>query len=278
MALTAAKEQQLREITRQMRIDIIETLHNVKTGHPGGSLSAVEIMAVLYHNQMNTDCRDACNCERDRFIASKGHCAPVLYTTLADKGYFPKDELKNLRQLGCILQGHPDMKKVPGVDISTGSLGLGLSVGIGMCLAARLNKQDFYTYVLLGDGELQEGQNWEAAMAAAKYRLDHLIAIVDNNGVQLDGTLDDIMPMGDIGEKFAAFGWNVLKVDGHDIRALDDAIDQAKAACGKPTVIVAKTVKGKGVSFMEGKNTWHGKAIEDKDYAIAMAELGGNQL
>ena len=277
MSMDALKEQQLKEITKQMRIDIIKMLHNVKTGHPGGSLSAVEILAVLYHNQMNANCQDVCNCERDRFIASKGHCAPVLYTTLADKGYFPKEELNNLRQLGCMLQGHPDMKRTPGVDISTGSLGLGLSVGIGMSLAARLDGQDYYTYVLLGDGELQEGQNWEAAMSAVKFKLDHLIAIVDNNGVQLDGTLEEIMPMGDIGRKFEAFGWNVLHVDGHDLRAIDDAIDQAKSVQGLPTVIIAKTEKGKGVSFMEGKNTWHGKAIEDNDYAIAMAELGGDK-
>jgi len=276
MSMDAAKEQQLKTIAKQMRIDIVKMLHNVKTGHPGGSLSAVEILTVLYHNQMNVNCKDACNCARDRFIASKGHCAPVLYTTLADKGYFPKAELKNLRQLGCMLQGHPDMKRIPGVDISTGSLGLGLSVGVGMSLAGRLDKQGFYTYVLLGDGELQEGQNWEAVMAAAKFKLDHIIAIVDNNGVQLDGTLEDIMPMGDIGQKFAAFGWKVLTADGHDVRSIDAAIDQAKTVCGIPVVIIAKTVKGKGVSFMEGKNTWHGKAIEDKDFAIAMAELGGN--
>jgi transketolase len=277
MSMDTGKEQQLKTIAKQMRIDIVKMLHNVKTGHPGGSLSAVEILAVLYHNQMNVNCKDACNCGRDRFVASKGHCAPVLYTTLADKGYFPKDELSNLRQLGCMLQGHPDMKRTPGVDISTGSLGLGLSVGIGMSLAGRLNKQNFYTYVLLGDGELQEGQNWEAAMAAVKFKLDHLIAIVDNNGVQLDGTLEEIMPMGDIGRKFEAFGWNVLHEDGHDVRSIDEAIDKAKAVRGLPTVIIAKTVKGKGVSFMEGKNTWHGKAIEENDFATAMAELGGNK-
>ena len=277
MSMDAAKEQQLIAVAKQMRLDIVKMLHNVKTGHPGGSLSAVEILAVLYHNQMNANCKDACSCERDRFIASKGHCAPVLYATLADKGYFPKEELENLRQIGCMLQGHPDMKRTPGVDISTGSLGLGLSAGIGMSLAAQLDKQDYYTYVLLGDGELQEGQNWEAAMSAVKFKLDHLIAIVDNNGVQLDGTLEEIMPMGDIGGKFEAFGWNVLHADGHDVRSLDNAIDQAKASKGKPTVIIAKTVKGKGVSFMEGKNTWHGKAIEDSDYATAMAELGGDK-
>jgi len=277
MSLDTVKEQQLKDTARQMRIDIVKMLHNVKTGHPGGSLSAVEILTVLYHNQMNVNCQEPGCSDRDRFVASKGHCAPVLYTTLAEKGYFSREELRKLRQLNCMLQGHPDMKKTPGIDISTGSLGMGLSVGIGMCLAARLNKQDFYTYVLLGDGELQEGQIWEAAMAAAKYKLDHLIAIVDNNGVQLDGTLEEIMPLGDIGRKFAAFGWNVLSADGHDIRALDSAVDQAKAAKGQPTVIVARTVKGKGVSFMEGKSTWHGKAIEDKDFAIAMAELGGDQ-
>jgi transketolase len=277
MALDAVKEKQLKEIARQMRIDIVTMLHNVKTGHPGGSLSAVEILTVLYHNQMNVNCQEPGCGDRDRFIASKGHCAPVLYTTLADKGYFSKEELKKLRQLNCMLQGHPDMKKTPGIDISTGSLGLGLSVGVGMCLGARLNKNNFYTYVLLGDGELQEGQIWEAAMAAAKYGLDNLIAIVDNNGVQLDGMVDEIMPLGDISQKFAAFGWNALVADGHDIRELDSAIDRAKAMKGMPTVIVAKTVKGKGVSFMEGKSAWHGKAIEDKDYAIAMAELGGGR-
>jgi transketolase len=275
MALDAVREKELREIAKQMRIEIITMLHNVKTGHPGGSLSAVEILTVLYHNQMNINCREPGCSDRDRFVASKGHCAPVLYTALADKGYFSKDELKKLRQLNCMLQGHPDMKKTPGVDISTGSLGLGLSVGIGMCLAAKLNGQNFYSYVLLGDGELQEGQIWEAAMSAVKFKLDHLIAIVDNNGVQLDGTVEEIMPLGDIGRKFAAFGWNVLTVDGHDIRALDAAIDLAKATKGLPTVIVAHTVKGKGVSFMEGKSSWHGKPIEDKDFAIAMAELGG---
>lgn len=277
MALDAAKEKELKQIARQMRIDIITMLHNVKTGHPGGSLSAVEILTVLYYNQMNVNCQEPCCSDRDRFVASKGHCAPVLYTTLADKGYFSKEELKKLRQLNCMLQGHPDMKKTPGVDISTGSLGMGLSVGIGMCLAARLDNRNFYTYVLLGDGELQEGQIWEAAMAAVKFRLDHLIAIIDNNGVQLDGTVEEIMPLGDIGRKFSAFGWNVLTADGHNVRELDAAIDQAKASKGLPTVIVARTVKGKGVSFMEGKNTWHGKPIEDKDFAVAMAELGGDK-
>ena len=252
MALDAAKEKKLKEIAHAMRIDIVKMLHNVKTGHPGGSLSAVEILAVLYHNQMKVDCQTPGCPDRDRFIASKGHCAPVVYCTLADKGYFPKEELKKLRQLGCMLQGHPDMKRTPGVDISTGSLGMGLSVGVGMSLAARLDKKDYFTYVLLGDGELQEGQVWEAAMAAANFKLDHLIAIVDNNGVQLDGTVNEIMPLGDIGAKFKAFGWNVLTADGHDIRAFDAAVDAAKAAKGLPTVIIASTVKGQR-GFLHGR-------------------------
>ncbi|MDR3561042.1 MAG: transketolase [Negativicutes bacterium] len=275
--MTMEKEKSLLQITGQMRRDIVKMLHNVQTGHPGGSLSAVEILTVLYFNQMNATCDKACCPDRDRFIASKGHCAPVIYTTLCEKGYFPREELSNLRQLGCMLQGHPDMKKVPGIDMSTGSLGLGLSVGIGMALSANLDKKDYYTYVLLGDGELQEGQIWEAAMAAPRFGLNKLIAIVDNNGVQLDGKVDDIMPLGSIADKFKAFGWNVIEADGHDLRALDAAFDQAKTNQSGPTVIIASTVKGKGVSFMEGKNEWHGKAISDDLYAKAMAELGGGK-
>lgn len=274
MTLSAAKITELQKIARKMRIDIIDTLHRVQTGHPGGSLSAVEILTVLYFSQMKVDCSNPGCSERDRFIASKGHCAPVVYTALCEKGFFEASELKNLRQLGCMLQGHPDMKKTPGVDISTGSLGLGLSVGIGMALSAKLDKKAYHTYVLLGDGELQEGQIWEAAMAAPKFGLDNLTAIVDKNGVQLDGTVDEIMPLGDIRAKFEAFGWNVIEVDGHDIVALDAAFDKAKGIAG-PVVIVARTVKGKGVSFMEGKNEWHGKAINAQQYNEAMSELRG---
>lgn len=277
MALDTANQKRLQEIAKKMRIDIITNLHKVQTGHPGGSLSAVEILTVLYFNQMKIDCDTPACPDRDRFIASKGHCAPVVYTTLCEKGYFPKEELGNLRQLGCMLQGHPDMKRTPGVDMSTGSLGLGLSVGIGMALSAKLDNKDYYTYVLLGDGELQEGQIWEAAISAPKFGLNRLIAIVDNNGVQLDGTVNDIMPLGDLKAKFSAFGWNVLEVDGHDILALDATFDKAKSNQSGPTVILAKTVKGKGVSFMEGKNEWHGKAINDELFAKAMAELGGGK-
>jgi transketolase len=273
--MDATKVQELTELARQTRIEIIETLHNVKTGHPGGSLSAVEILVSLYYHHMKVDCNNPLCADRDRFIASKGHCAPVVYVTLANKGFFEKAELKQLRQLGCMLQGHPDMKRIPGIDMSTGSLGMGLSVGVGMALSAKMDKQDYYTYVLLGDGELQEGQNWEAAMSAAKYGLDNLIAIVDCNGVQLDGRVDEIMPVGDVGKKFAAFGWHVAECDGHDIGAIDAAIEGLKQVKNVPCVLVARTVKGKGVSFMEGKNTWHGKAIEEADYKIAMQELGG---
>jgi len=277
MALDMAKQKQLQELAKKMRVDIITNLHKVQTGHPGGSLSAVEILTVLYFSQMKIDCNTPSCPDRDRFIASKGHCAPVIYTTLCEKGYFAKEELGNLRQLGCMLQGHPDMKRTPGVDMSTGSLGLGLSVGIGMALSAKLDKKDYYTYVLLGDGELQEGQIWEAAMAAPHFGLNRLIAIVDNNGVQLDGTINDIMPLGDLAAKFRAFGWNVLETDGHDIGALDATFDKAKKNQTGPTVIIAKTVKGKGVSFMEGKNEWHGKAISDELFAKAMSDLGGGK-
>jgi transketolase len=277
MALNTAAYDDLKQISHKMRREIVKMLHNVQTGHPGGSLSAVEILTVLYFNQMRVDCRKADDPERDRFIASKGHCAPVVYEVLCEKGYFPREELSRLRQLGSMLQGHPDMKKTPGIDMSTGSLGMGLSVGIGMALSARLDKRDYYTYVLLGDGELQEGQIWEAAMAAAKFGLNKLIAIVDYNGVQLDGRVEDIMPLGNLADKFRAFGWTVIEADGHDLRSLDAAVDRAKAQLHGPTVIIANTVKGKGVSFMEGKNEWHGKAISDQLYAQAMAELGGNQ-
>lgn len=277
MALDEEKLKQLQHIAQKIRITIIETLHKVQTGHPGGSLSAVELLTDLYFNHMNVNSAEPGFKDRDRFVASKGHCAPVLYAVLAEKGFFAREELKNLRQLGSMLQGHPDMKKTPGVDMSTGSLGLGLSVGIGLALTAQMNRQPYYTYVLLGDGELQEGQIWEAAMAAAKFKLNNLIAVVDNNGVQLDGKVQDIMPVGNIGSKFEAFGWNVLPVDGHNLLAIDTAFAVAKRHKKGPTVIIANTVKGKGVSFMEGKNEWHGKAIGPVEYLEAVAELKEGQ-
>lgn len=276
MALSVQRITELQSLAKKMRIDIITALHKVQTGHPGGSLSAVEILTVLYFSQMRNDCAEP-NCpDRDRFVASKGHCAPVVYTTLCEKGYFDRDEIGNLRQLGCMLQGHPDMKKVPGVDMSTGSLGLGLSVGIGMAMAAKMSGKDYRTYVLLGDGELQEGQIWEAAMSAPRFGLSNLVAIVDNNGVQLDGLVEDIMPLGSLRAKFEAFGWKVVDVDGHDIAALDEAFDQIKQSQTGPVIVLAKTVKGKGVSFMEGKNEWHGKAINNDQFKQAMADLGGS--
>ena len=277
MPLDSAKIESMEKIAKQMRIDIVNMLHGVQSGHPGGSLSAVEIMTDLYFNQMNIDPVNPKMQDRDRFVASKGHCAPAVYVTLGEKGFFPKDELKGLRQLGSMLQGHPCMRKTPGIDMSTGSLGLGLSVGIGMGIAAKLDNKDYYTYVLLGDGEIQEGQIWEAAMSAVKFKTDNVIAILDNNGVQLDGTLEEIMPMGDIGKKFEAFGWNVIHADGHDFKSIDEAIEKAKSTKGVPSIIIAKTVKGKGVSFMEGKNIWHGKPISDEEFKTAMAELGGGK-
>ena len=232
---------------------------------------------------------------RDRLVLSKGHAAPMLYLALAEKGFFPREELKNLRRIDSMLQGHPCVHKTPGVELSTGPLGLGLSAGLGMALSARIKGQDSYTYVIMGDGEIQEGCVWEAAMSASKFKADHLIGILDNNGVQLDGTLEEIMPMGDIRAKWEAFGWNVIPCDGHDVADICRAVKEAKAAAGayagtdagagtgadgrrlpgRPSLILAATVKGKGISFMEGRNTWHGKAINDEEYARAKAELGG---
>lgn len=275
MSLSKEKRTFLEGLCKQFRIDLIELLHSIQTGHPGGSLSATEIVTTLYFDKMNVDAEDAKSEERDRFILGKGHAAPILYLALAEKGFFPKEDLKTLRQLNSYLQGHPCAKKTPGVELSTGPLGLGLSAGLGMALGAKVNKQDFYTYVLLGDGEIQEGIIWEAAMSASKFKVDNLIAILDNNGVQLDGTTEEIMPMGDIEGKWQAFGWNVINIDGHNVEEISKAIDEAKTLKGKPTLINAKTVKGKGVSFMEGKNTWHGKPIGEDEYRQAIAELGG---
>jgi transketolase len=275
MSLGFKKELELKEKAWVLRREIIKMLYHAKSGHAGGSLSAVEILLVLYYSQMRID-PDHPDWEgRDRFIASKGHCAPAIYAILADKGFIATKELESLRQLGGMLQGHPDMKKTPGIDMSTGSLGLGLSAGIGMGLASRLDNRDYFTFVLLGDGELNEGQIWEAAMAAAKFKLDNVIAILDNNGVQLDGKTDEIMPLGDICRKFEAFGWNAIAANGHDLRAMDDAIDKAKSVKGMPSIILARTVKGKGISFMEGKHEWHGMVIGDKEFEAAMSQLEG---
>lgn len=273
--MTDERKQELESLCLRFRNELIDLLHEIQTGHPGGSLSCLEILTTLYTEKMNHNPKNPKMEGRDRLILSKGHAAPILYMNLAEQGYFKKEELKTLRQINSNLQGHPCMHKTAGVELSTGPLGLGLGAGLGMCLGQRLKGNDSYIYVILGDGEIQEGSIWESAMAASKFNADHLIAILDNNGVQLDGTLEEIMPMGDIKAKWEAFGWNVIPCDGHDVSSISDAVDKAKENKGKPNLILAKTIKGKGVSFMEGKNTWHGKAISDEDYENAKAELGG---
>lgn len=273
--MTDERKQELESLCLRFRNELIDLLHEIQTGHPGGSLSCLEILTTLYTEKMNHNPKNPKMEGRDRLILSKGHAAPILYMNLAEQGYFKKEELKTLRQINSNLQGHPCMHKTAGVELSTGPLGLGLGAGLGMCLGERLKGNDSYIYVILGDGEIQEGAIWESVMAASKFNADHLIAILDNNGVQLDGTLEAIMPMGDIKAKWEAFGWNVIPCDGHDVSSISDAVDKAKENKGKPTLILAKTVKGKGISFMEGKNTWHGKAISDEDYKNAKAELGG---
>ncbi len=275
MALTSQREAELKSLCAKFRAELIQLLHSIQTGHPGGSLSAVEIVTALYFEKMNIDSKNPHMEGRDRFVLSKGHAAPILYMALAEKGFFPKEDLKTLRQMNSHLQGHPCAHKTPGVELSTGPLGLGLGAALGMALAEKHKGTDATVYALMGDGEIQEGVIWEAAMSASKFGADNLIGILDNNGVQLDGTLEEIMPMGDIAAKFASFGWEVLHCDGHNIADVCDAIDRAKAVKGKPAIIIAKTVKGKGVSFMEGKNIWHGKPISNDDLTNAMNELKG---
>ncbi len=268
---------ELKKIAKNVRINIIKAVHTAKSGHPGGSLSVTDILTVLYFDKMNINPQEPSLEDRDRLVLSKGHVAPALYAVLAERGYFPKEELLKLRKTGAMLQGHPDMKSTPGVDMSTGSLGQGLSAANGMALTAKLDKKDYKIYVILGDGEVQEGQIWEAAMSAAHYKLDNIIAILDYNGLQIDGSNDEVMGISPIDEKFAAFGWNVLKIDGHDIEAIGSAIDEAKKAKDKPTVIIAKTVKGKGVSFMENNADWHGTAPNEEQTNKALAELEGGE-
>ncbi|HBW12594.1 transketolase [Proteiniclasticum sp.] len=273
--MTEEKVHELKKLTHRFRNDLIDILYEIQTGHPGGSLSAAEIVTTLYFDKLRVDPKNPKMEGRDRFIMSKGHACPILYLNMAEKGYFPKEDLKTLRQMDSHLQGHPCAHKTPGVELSAGPLGLGLGAGLGMALGEKMKKTDGYVYVLLGDGEVQEGGIWEAAMAAAKYKADNLIAILDHNGVQLDGTLEEIMCIGDIAGKFEAFGWEVLHCDGHDIASFSSAVEEAKETKGKPIVIIAKTVKGKGVSFMEGKNIWHGKPISPEEYKAAKLELGG---
>lgn len=266
----------LNGIARNIRRDIVTMIHSSKSGHPGGSLSAVEILTSLYFDEMNVDSRNPKMEDRDRFVLSKGHAAPVLYSTLAEKGYFDKSELNSLRKIGAMLQGHPDMKGIPGVEMSTGSLGQGFSVACGMAMASKLDNAPWRVYTLLGDGEIQEGIVWEAAMSAAHYKLDNLVAFLDYNGLQIDGEVEKVMNVDPAMDKFKSFGWNVIEIDGHDFDQIFAALDMAKETVGKPTMIIAKTVKGKGVSFMENNAGWHGTAPSDSDLEKALQELGGS--
>ncbi|MCY6483311.1 transketolase [Clostridium aestuarii] len=265
----------LKQIAKEIRKDIVTMLTESGSGHPGGSLSAVEILTTLYFKEMNVNVEDPHNPDRDRFILSKGHAAPVLYSALANKGFFDKEELMKLRKLGSILQGHPNMNYVPGIDMSTGSLGQGISTAVGVAIAGKLDEKDYRVYTLLGDGELEEGQVWEASMSAAHYKLDNLTAFVDNNGLQIDGNCQDVLNPMPIDEKFKAFGWHVINIDGHDFEAIINAINEAKTIKEKPTVIVCKTIKGKGVSFMENQAGWHGSTPNKEQCEQALKEIGG---
>lgn len=269
------KYPELKEMADKIRIDVIRAIHAAGSGHPGGSLSAADIVTALYFREMNIDPKNPKMLTRDKFILSKGHAGPVQYAALAEKGFFPKEELLTLRKLGSKLQGHPDMKKVPGIEMSTGSLGQGFSVATGMALANRMDDNEGRVYVLLGDGEIQEGIVWEAAMSAAHYKLDNLVAILDWNGLQIDGKNEDVMTVAPVDEKFRSFGWNVLYIDGHNMDEIVEAFTKARNTEGKPTVIIAKTIKGKGVSFMEDNPGWHGKAPNDEEAKQAVEELGG---
>lgn len=263
----------LKAIAKEVRKDIVNMITQSGSGHPGGSLSAVEIITFLYFNEMNVNLEIKNDPNRDRFVLSKGHAAPALYSVLAERGFFDKSQLMSLRKLGSMLQGHPNMNTVPGVDMSTGSLGQGISAAVGMALAGKLDNKDYRVYSLLGDGELAEGQVWEATMSAAHYKLDNLTAFVDHNGLQIDGKVSEVMGSDPVDAKFEAFGWNVITIDGHDFDAIKDAIDEAKKTKEKPTVIICETIKGKGVSFMENEYSWHGAAPTKEQCEKALREL-----
>jgi transketolase len=265
---------ELRLCAAKVRKGIVDAVYAAQSGHPGGSLSIADTLTYLYFDVMNIHPDRPCDAKRDRFVLSKGHAAPGLYAVMAQRGYFPEEELLTLRKIDSRLQGHPSMNKLPGIDMSTGSLGQGISTACGMALSAKVGGEDWRTYTILGDGELAEGLVWEAAMFAAHYKLDNLCAVVDNNGLQIDGTVQDVMSSYPIGEKFAAFGWNVIdNVDAHDLSALESAFVQAKNCKGKPSVIIQNSVKGKGVSFMENLAGWHGKAPNAEQYAQALKEI-----
>lgn len=265
---------ELKAAAAKIRMAVIEGTHEAKSGHPGGSLSIADVLAYLYFYKMNVDPKNPDEPNRDRFVLSKGHAAPALYGALANRGFFPVEEIKTLRKPGSRLQGHPNCRLTPGVDMSTGSLGQGISAAAGIALGAKLDNADYRVYTALGDGEIEEGQVWEAAMFAAAKKLDNLVAVVDNNNLQIDGTVEEVNSPYPIDEKFAAFGWNVINIDGHDFEQIDAAFTAAEQCKGKPTAIIAKTVKGKGVSFMEDQVGWHGKGPNDEEYAKAMEELG----
>ncbi|NLW88105.1 MAG: transketolase [Clostridiaceae bacterium] len=266
-------EKRLKIFAANVRKLIIEGVYSAQSGHPGGSLSSTEIFTYLYGEKMRIDPTDPKKEGRDRFVLSKGHCAPGLYAALAQRGFFPKEEITGFRQCGSILQGHPCRASVPGVEMSTGSLGQGISAAVGMAMMGKLDRASYRVFALLGDGELQEGQVWEAQMAAAHYKLDNLTAFIDFNGLQIDGKTDDVMSLGSISDKVKAFGWHVINIDGHSLDQIEAAVREAEETKGKPTMIIAKTVKGKGVSFMENEAGWHGKAPNKEQYEQAMAEL-----
>ncbi len=271
--MNESKREELRVTAQKIRLGALECVYSANSGHPGGSLSVADILAYLYFGKMNVDPNNPKKDDRDRFVLSKGHTAPALYTALALKGFFSTELLKTFRKEGSILQGHPDMKNVPGVDISTGSLGLGISSACGMALSAKASNKDYRVYTVLGDGELEEGQVWEAAMFAGHYKLDNLTAFVDFNGLQIDGKITEVMNPTPIDEKFKAFGWNAIIINGHDFDEIEAAVAEAENTKDKPTVIVCKTIKGKGVSFMEDRAEWHGSAPNKEQYETAVAEI-----
>lgn len=276
MAGEKMNKENLVAVSRKVRKDIIEMIYEAKSGHPGGSLSCADIITYLYYEKMKVDANNPKDFNRDRFVLSKGHAAPALYAVLAEKGYFPKEELKSLRKLGGLLQGHPDSKHIPGVDVSTGSLGQGISNAVGMALGLRYQKNNAKVYVLLGDGELQEGLVWEAFMAAAHYKLDNLVAIIDNNGLQIDGKNEEVMNINPLDKKLLSFGFDVIYCDdGNDYEKINEAFLKADKTSGKPCAIIAKTVKGKGVSFMENQAGWHGQAPSEKEREMANVEIQG---
>lgn len=266
-------EAELKKTANEVRKNIVTAVYHAHSGHPGGSLSAADILTYLYFEEMNIDPKNPKKADRDRFVLSKGHAAPGWYSVLAERGYFDKEELKGFRHVGCFLQGHPDMKHTPGVDMSSGSLGQGISAAVGMALAGKMDNASYRVYTLLGDGEIQEGQVWEAAMLAANHKLDNLVVIVDNNNLQIDGTIEDVNSPYPIDEKFKAFKFHVININGNDFQDIERAFQEAREHSGQPTAIIAKTVKGKGVSFMENQVGWHGKAPNEEEYQIAMRDL-----